>query len=104
MSNLEEKGHRATVIRSVKYDINCQFLRTPVVGSAIPSKPEDERPDVEDPEPAAMSCTKKFFIGLLVMLGIIVCVGVGIMIYQNQQDEVLLDMERQRGLVQTGLI
>ena len=61
---------------------------------------KDERPDVEvsatmaeqprvhqdDPEPAAMSGIKKFFIGLLVVLGIIVCVVVGIMIYQNQQE------------------
>ena len=61
---------------------------------------KDERPDVEvsaamaeqprvhheDPEPASMSGIKKFFIGLLVVLGIIVCVVVGIMIYQNQQE------------------
>ena len=38
----------------------------------------------EDPEPAAMSGSTKFFIGLLVVLGIIACVVVGIMIYQNQ--------------------
>lgn len=65
-----------------------------------PGVSKDERPDVEvsaamaeqprvhheDPEPASMSGIKKFFIGLLVVLGIIVCVVVGIMIYQNQQE------------------
>jgi len=47
---------------------------------------EPERPHAPDPEPASMSGIKKFFIGLLVVLGIIVCVVVGIMIYQNQQE------------------
>jgi len=47
---------------------------------------EEERAHKEDPAPAAMSGIKKFFIGLLVVLGVIVCVVVGIMIYQNQQE------------------
>lgn len=47
---------------------------------------EEERTHKDDPAPAAMSGIKKFFIGLLVVLGVIVCVVVGIMIYQNQQE------------------
>jgi len=47
---------------------------------------EPERPHKEDPAAPGMSGIKKFFIGLLVVLGIIVCVVVGIMIYQNQQE------------------
>jgi len=46
---------------------------------------EPERPHQEDPVPP-MSGIKKFFIGLLIVLSIIVCVVVGIMIYQNQQE------------------
>lgn len=47
---------------------------------------EAPRPHHDDPAPAGMSGIKKFFIGLLVVLGVIVCVVVGIMIYQNQQE------------------
>ena len=65
---------------------------------------EAPREHHDDPAPAAMSGIKKFFIGLLVssprfsdktftlnsyfqvVLGVIVCVVVGIMIYQNQQE------------------
>jgi len=61
--------------------------------------PKEERPDVEveskfseaprdhvdDPVPA-MSGVKKFFLGLLIVLAVVVCVVVGIMIYQNQQE------------------
>jgi len=43
------------------------------------------RDHTEDPPPA-MSGIKKFFLGLLVVLAVIVCVVVGIMIYQNQQE------------------
>jgi len=50
------------------------------------AKAEAPREHHDDPAPAAMSGIKKFFIGLLVVLGVIVCVVVGIMIYQNQQE------------------
>jgi len=43
------------------------------------------RDHTEDPVPS-MSGVKKFFLGLLVVLAAIVCVVVGIMIYQNQQE------------------
>jgi hypothetical protein len=58
----------------------------------------EPREHEDDPEQPSMSGIKKFFIGLLVLqcaghetspqvvLGIIVCVVVGIMIYQNQQE------------------
>ena len=59
--------------------------------------PKEERPNIlpeadfvvrehkDDPAPG-MSGTKKFFIGLLIVLALIVVVVVGIMIYQNQQE------------------
>lgn len=47
----------------------------------IPS-PRDHK---EDPPPS-MSGVKKFFLVMLVLLGLMVCVVVGMMIYQNQQD------------------
>jgi len=46
---------------------------------------EAPREHVEDAAPA-MSGVKKFFLGLLVVLGVVVCVVIGIMIYQNQQE------------------
>merc|ERR1711970_335287 len=46
---------------------------------------EKEEKDTESTVPS-MSGVKKFFIGLLVVLGIVVLVVVGIMIYQNQQE------------------
>ena len=68
----------------------------------VPGVSKDERPHVvpetpdvvlklhekEKPkeESASWSGTKKFFIGLLVTLGTIVLVVIGIMIYQNQQE------------------
>lgn len=52
------------------------------VEAASIAAPRDHK---EDPLPA-MSGTKKFFLGLLVVLAVIVCVVVGIMIYQNQQE------------------
>ena len=42
------------------------------------------REHTEDPEPS-MSGIKKFLIGILVFVGIVVVVVIGIMIYQNQQ-------------------
>ena len=62
--------------------------------------PKEERPNIlpearfvvspprehkDDPAPG-MSGTKKFFIGLLIVLALIVVVVIGIMIYQNQQE------------------
>ena len=68
----------------------------------VPGVSKDERPHIvpetpdvvlklhekEKPkeESASWSGTKKFFIGLLVTLGTIVLVVIGIMIYQNQQE------------------
>lgn len=52
------------------------------VEAASVAAPRDHK---EDPVPA-MSGIKKFFLGLLVVLAAIVCAVVGIMIYQNQQE------------------
>ena len=46
---------------------------------------EKEEKDTESSVPS-MSGVKKFFIGLLVVLGMVVLLVVGIMIYQNQQE------------------
>jgi len=65
---------------SVSREERADILPEATVGVEAPRKHQD------DPAPAAMSGIKKFFIGLLVVLGVIVCVVVGIMIYQNQQE------------------
>ena len=46
---------------------------------------QQEKTDTEDSGPS-MSGMKKFFIGLLIVLGLVVVAVVGIMIYQNQQE------------------
>lgn len=53
------------------------------VEAASVAAPRDHK---EDPAVPAMSGIKKFFLGLLVVLAAIVCAVVGIMIYQNQQE------------------
>jgi len=65
---------------SVSREERADIMPEATVGVEAPRKHQD------DPAPAAMSGIKKFFIGLLVVLGVIVCVVVGIMIYQNQQE------------------
>jgi len=44
------------------------------------------RDHVEDPAPSSMSGVKLFFLMLLGVLGCIACLVIGIMIYQNQQE------------------
>lgn len=46
------------------------------------SAPRDHK---DDPVPS-MSGVKKFFLVLLALLGLVVCVVVGMMIYQNRQE------------------
>jgi len=64
-----------------KDDVNRDNLEPDAgVGTAAP------RDHVEDPAPSSMSGVKMFFLLLLGVLGCIVCVVIGIMIYQNQQE------------------
>ena len=51
--------------------------------SAFFASPRDH---VDDPQPSSMSGIKLFFLLLLGVLACIVCVVIGIMIYQNQQE------------------
>ncbi len=51
--------------------------------SSLFASPRDH---VDDPKPSSMSGIKTFFLLLLGVIGCVVCVVIGIMIYQKQQD------------------